>query len=119
MLVNEWKIQRDPNLWSDPELFDPERFLISQKEENVSGRNNYKLFPFGLGRRSCPAIPLGMRMVHYILARFLHSFDLATPLSEDVDMTESNGFVNLKATPVQVLINPRLHQSLYHVDRSV
>ncbi|CAN6824504.1 hypothetical protein YC2023_042192 [Brassica napus] len=64
-------------------------------------------------------VPAGMRMVHYVLARFLHSFDLATPFGQDVDMTESNGFVNLKASPLQVLINPRLPKSLYHVDRKV
>lgn len=117
MLVNEWKVQRDPNFWFEPELFKPERFLTSEKVDNVKGMG--MLFPFGLGRRSCPAIPLGMRMVHYVLARFLHTFDLAAPFSQDVDMTESNGFVNLKATPLLVLINPRLPKSLYHVDCKV
>ncbi|WZZ27656.1 hypothetical protein YC2023_011057 [Brassica napus] len=114
VLVNEWKVQRDPNSWFEPELFKPERFLTSEKVDNVKGMG--MLFPFGLGRRSCPAIPMGMRMVHYVLARFLHTFDLAAPFSQDVDMTESNGFVNLKATPLLVLINPRLPKSLYHED---
>ncbi|KAH0942770.1 hypothetical protein HID58_002407 [Brassica napus] len=117
VLVNEWKVQRDPKFWFEPELFKPERFLTSEKVDNVKGMG--MLFPFGLGRRSCPAIPLGMRMVHYVLARFLHTFDLAAPFSQDVDMTESNGFVNLKATPLLVLINPRLPKSLYHVDCKV
>ncbi|KAG2247402.1 hypothetical protein Bca52824_087030 [Brassica carinata] len=117
VLVNEWKVQRDPNSWFEPELFKPERFLTSEKVDNVKGMG--MLFPFGLGRRSCPAIPLGMRMVHYVLARFLHTFDLAAPFSQDVDMTESNGFVNLKATPLLVLINPRLPKSLYHEDCKV
>ncbi|CDY35307.1 BnaC03g59160D [Brassica napus] len=49
----------------------------------------------------------------------VNDFDLATPFGQDVDMTESNGFVNLKASPLQVLINPRLPKSLYHVDRKV
>ncbi|KAF3604161.1 hypothetical protein F2Q69_00036344 [Brassica cretica] len=110
-------VQRDPNSWFEQELFKPERFLTSEKVDNVKGMG--MLFPFGLARRSCPAIPLGMRMVHYVLARFLHTFDLAAPFSQDVDMTESNGFVNLKATPLLVLINPRLPKSLYHEDCKV
>ncbi|EFH56916.1 CYP82F1 [Arabidopsis lyrata subsp. lyrata] len=115
LMVSAWKIHRDPSVWSIPEQFEPERFLTSNREVDVGGQS-YKFFPFGLGRRSCPAIPLGMKMVHYLLARFLHSFDLAKPSSQDVDMTESNGLVNHKATSLEVFITPRLHKSLYKVD---
>ncbi|VVB15327.1 unnamed protein product [Arabis nemorensis] len=118
LLVNSWKIHRDPNLWSNPQNFEPERFLTSNREADVGGRS-YKFFPFGLGRQICPAIPLGMRTVQYVLARFFHSFDVARPSNLDVDMTENSGMVNLKATPLEVIITPRLHKSLYHVDRSV
>lgn len=115
LLVSAWKIHRDPSFWSNPEQFEPERFLTSNRDVDVGGQN-YNFFPFGLGRRSCPAVPLGMRMVHYLLARFLHSFDLARPSSQDVDMTETNGLVNHKANPLEVFIIPRLQKSLYEVD---
>lgn len=115
MLVNVWKIHRDPNLWSNPEEFEPERFLTSYREVDV-GWQNYKLFTFGLGRKGCPAIPLGTRMVQYLLARFLHSFDVARPSSKDVDMTENSGFANYKATPLELFITPRLDKSLYQMD---
>lgn len=117
MLVNAWKIGRDPNLWSDPEKFEPERFLTSNKDVDFGGQN-YKLIAFGLGRRTCPAIHLGLRVVHYILARFLHSFDVARPSSQEVDMTQSNGMVNLKTTPLEVIVTPRLHETLYTADRT-
>ncbi|CAH2077562.1 unnamed protein product [Thlaspi arvense] len=105
-------LQRDPNLWSNPEAFERERFLTSDREVDVGGQS-YKLTPFGLGRMACPGIPLGMTMVQYLLARFLHSFDLATPSGQDVDMIENNGFANYKATPLELFITPRLHKSLY------
>ncbi|KAL0660017.1 hypothetical protein Bca4012_080602 [Brassica carinata] len=117
LLVNAWKIGRDPNLWSDPEKFEPERFLTSNKDVDFGGQN-YKLIAFGLGRRTCPAIHLGLRVVHYILARFLHSFDVARPSSQEVDMTQSNGMVNLKTTPLEVIVTPRLHETLYTADRT-
>ncbi|CAH2078233.1 unnamed protein product [Thlaspi arvense] len=112
LMVNVWKIHRDPNLWSNPEAFEPERFLTSEREVDVGGQS-YKLIKFGLGRMGCPGISLGTKMVQYLLARFLHSFDVARPSSQDVDMTENNGFANYKATPLEVFITPRLHKSLY------
>ncbi|CAA7027547.1 unnamed protein product [Microthlaspi erraticum] len=118
LMVNASKIGSDPSLWSDPEKFEPERFLTSNKDVDFGGQN-YKLIAFGLGRRTCPAIHLGLRTVHYILARFLHSFDVARPSSDKVDMTQSNGMVNLKTTPLEVIITPRLQQSLYYVDCTV
>ncbi|KAG2319403.1 hypothetical protein Bca4012_054350 [Brassica carinata] len=115
LLVNAWKIHRDPSLWSNSVSFEPERFLTINREIDVGGQS-YKLLPFGLGRKACPAIPLGMRMVQYILARVLQSFDVARPSSQDVDMTGNSGLVNLKATPLEVFITPRLHKSLYRMD---
>ncbi|CAN6827282.1 unnamed protein product [Brassica oleracea] len=116
LLVNAWKIHRDPSLWSNTESFEPERFLTVNRKVYISGRN-YKLLPFGLGRKACPAIPLGLRMVQYILARLLQSFDVVRPSSQEVDMTENSGLLNLKATPLEVFITPRLRKSLYKMDR--
>ena len=47
-------------------------------------------------------------MVHLALASFLHMYDISTPSNVKVDMTESSGLTNLKATPLEVLITPRL-----------
>ncbi|KAJ4970109.1 hypothetical protein NE237_003208 [Protea cynaroides] len=42
-----------------------------------------------------------------------HGFELATPSDEPVDMTESSGLTNLKATPLEILLIPRLPSKLY------
>ncbi|KAF2582069.1 hypothetical protein F2Q68_00006695 [Brassica cretica] len=73
--------------------------------------------PKALSQRGVPAIPLGLRMVQYILARLLQSFDVVRPSSQEVDMTENSGLLNLKATPLEVFITPRLRKSLYKMDR--
>ncbi|XP_065875360.1 cytochrome P450 CYP82D47-like isoform X2 [Euphorbia lathyris] len=112
LMVNAWKIQRDERVWSDPDKFQPERFNSIHKEMDIKGQN-FELIPFGSGRRSCPGITLALRVVEFTLATLLHSFDVSKISSEDVDMTESPGLTNLKATPLQVLLLPRLHSSLY------
>ena len=48
-------------------------------------------------------------MVPLALASFLHVYDISMPLDAKVDMTETIGLTNHKATPLEVLIKPRLH----------
>ncbi|QCD91285.1 cytochrome P450 CYP82D47-like isoform X2 [Vigna unguiculata] len=112
LIVNTWKIQRDGRVWHDPLDFKPERFLTSHKDVDVRGQN-YELFPFGSGRRACPGVSLALRVVHLTLATLLHSFNVASPSNQAVDMTESIGLTNLKATPLEVLLTPRLDSKLY------
>ncbi|KAF7809781.1 cytochrome P450 CYP82D47-like [Senna tora] len=113
LMVNVWKIHRDDRVWCDPHEFKPERFLSCHKDVDVRGKN-FELIPFGSGRRSCPGASLALQVVHLTLARLLQSFYVSsTPSNEVVDMTESNGLSNLKATPLQVVLIPRLDATLY------
>lgn len=100
VLVNVWAIGRDPSRWSDPISFIPERFLDCKID--VKGRD-FELIPFGAGRRICPGILLGHRMIHLVLASLLHSFDwkLEDGLKpEDIDMSEKFGFTLRKSQPL-------------------
>ncbi|RZC62542.1 hypothetical protein C5167_024304 [Papaver somniferum] len=114
LVVNTWKIQRDPRVWSDPSEFRPERFLTSpHKDIDVKGQH-FELTPFGSGRRSCPGTSLGLEMVNMTIARLVHGFELKTPSNAPVDMTEAVGFANMvKATPLGVVLTPRLPKELY------
>ncbi|XP_061374459.1 cytochrome P450 CYP82D47-like [Gastrolobium bilobum] len=114
LMVNAWKIHRDGRVWPDPHDFKPERFLTSHKDVDVRGQN-YELVPFSSGRRACPGASLALRVVHLTLARLLHSFNVASPPNQVVDMTESIGLTNLKATPLEVLLTPRLNTKLYEL----
>nr|XP_023924459.1 cytochrome P450 82A3-like [Quercus suber] len=108
LIPNLWKIQTDHHKWSDPLKFKPERFLTTHKDVDFKGQN-FEFIPFGSGRRICPGASFGVQMVHLALASFLHMYDISTPSNVKVDMTESFGLTNLKATPLEVLITPRLH----------
>ncbi|XP_047941728.1 carnosic acid synthase-like [Salvia hispanica] len=72
IIVNFWAITRDPNIWENPESFEPERFL--GKDINFEGQH-FELIPFSSGRRICPGMPLGSRMLFCMVATLCHNFD--------------------------------------------
>ncbi|KAM7280017.1 hypothetical protein ACFE04_007151 [Oxalis oulophora] len=112
LIVNVWKIQRDPSVWDNPSEFQPERFLTSHVNVDVKGQQ-FELIPFGSGRRSCPGASFALQVLHLTLAHILHSFDLETPMGKPVDMTESPGLTIPKASPLDVHLTPRLPAELY------
>ncbi|KAL6128220.1 hypothetical protein ACLB2K_071576 [Fragaria x ananassa] len=114
LLINLSKMQRDPDVWDDPCLFQPERFLTTHKNVDVRGQS-FELTPFGSGRRMCPGISLALLVTQLTLAHLLHGFEITTPSDEPVDMGESSGIANMKATPLEVLLTPRLHPKLYDI----
>ncbi|XP_057545068.1 cytochrome P450 CYP82D47-like [Amaranthus tricolor] len=112
LLVNLYKIQRDPQLWDNPLEFHPERFLTSHIDCDFRGQN-FELMPFGSGRRMCPGISYALKMMLFVLANLLHGFDVGTSSEKAIDMTEGYGLTNMKATPLEVILSPRLPSHVY------
>ncbi|KAI3971622.1 hypothetical protein MKW92_049919 [Papaver armeniacum] len=114
LLVNSWKIHRDPRVWSNPLEFNPDRFISGGEhvDSDVIGQN-FEFIPFGSGRRSCPAISLALQILPLTLARLIHGFEFKTHTDAPIDMTGSAGLSNIKATPLEVLVKPRLASKLY------
>ncbi|XP_059626242.1 cytochrome P450 CYP82J17-like [Cornus florida] len=112
LLVNVWKMHRDPRVWTEPDKFMPERFLTSHAEVDFAGQH-FEYTPFGSGRRSCPGISFALQVTHLTLARLLQGFNFTTPNGEPVDMTEGLGITLPKATPLEVVITSRLPSKFY------
>ncbi|CAH2062650.1 unnamed protein product, partial [Thlaspi arvense] len=112
LTLNLWNLQRDPAVWPSPKEFQPERFLTTHKNIDVKGQS-FELIPFGASRRVCLGVNFGMQMLHLVLARLLHGFEFSTPTNALVDMTESAGLTNMKTTPLEVVVAPRLAATLY------
>ncbi|CAI8613776.1 unnamed protein product [Vicia faba] len=118
--VNVWAVARDPAVWKNPLEFRPERFL----EEDVDMKgHDFRLLPFGAGRRVCPGAQLGINMVTSMLGHLLHHFCWAPPEGvnpEEIDMVENPGMVTYMRTPLQVVASPRLPSDLYkHVPADI
>ncbi|XXG60275.1 hypothetical protein AAC387_Pa04g2225 [Persea americana] len=109
VLVNTWKLHRDPRVWSDPNEFRPERFLTSHAGVELRGQN-FEYVPFGSGRRACPGLSFALQVIHLALARVFHSFDVAA-ISPVEPLTMGLGPGN--SYPVQVLFSPRLSPERY------
>ncbi|XP_027170794.1 premnaspirodiene oxygenase-like [Coffea eugenioides] len=91
VVVNCWALGRDPEYWSDPESFEPERF--DNNPVDFTG-NHFEFVPFGGGRRICPGMSFGLVNMELQLALLLYHFNWRLPdgmNSEDLDMIENNG----------------------------
>ncbi|XP_039114632.1 p-coumarate 3-hydroxylase [Dioscorea cayenensis subsp. rotundata] len=106
--VNVWAIARDPQVWKEPLEFRPERF--QEEDIDIKG-HDFRVLPFGAGRRVCPGAQLGIYLVESMLGHLLHQFKWDLPEGmkpEDVDMTENPGMVTFMHTPLQAVATPRL-----------
>ncbi|EDM81892.1 cytochrome P450 family protein [Plesiocystis pacifica SIR-1] len=68
VLVLPWLIHRNPAHWSEPERFDPARFLDGRQRPRLSW------MPFGAGQRQCIGMGLAMMEGKLALAAMLRRF---------------------------------------------
>ena len=114
VFVNVWAIGRDPDVWGDDaDEFRPERFVGSSVD--VKGQD-FELLPFGSGRRMCPGIGIGLKMVQVVLANLVHGFAWRLPdgmAKEELSMEETFGLTMPRMVPLQAIPEPRLPGHLY------
>ncbi|KAG6546281.1 hypothetical protein Mapa_012321 [Marchantia paleacea] len=93
ILVNAWWIANNPEYWTEPEKFNPDRFM---NESIDAAGSDFRFLPFGAGRRSCPGIIVAMPLLHLVLGRLVQTFDFYPPPGVDkIDMTEKGGQFSL------------------------
>ncbi|KAK1285625.1 Cytochrome P450 71B34 [Acorus calamus] len=109
VIVNAWAIGRDPGSWTDPEEFIPERF--TDLNVDIDG-TDFRVIPFGSGRRRCPGVHLGTAVVRLVMAQLVHCFDWELPNGmspEDLDMEEEFGLTVPRRNNLVAVPTYRLH----------
>ena len=77
-------LHRDPQVWPDPERFDPDRFL----PEHIRTRPAHAYKPFGTGERACIGRQFALHESVIVLAKLLHRFDLTPEPGYELTITE-------------------------------
>ncbi|XP_023524895.1 cytochrome P450 77A3-like [Cucurbita pepo subsp. pepo] len=86
-------ISKDPEVWKNPEKFEPERFTSGEDDADMTGVKGVKMIPFGVGRRICPGLGMATIHVHVMLARLVQEFEWSSyPPKSKIDFTNKYEF---------------------------
>nr|QVK45579.1 cytochrome P450 [Brachionus paranguensis] len=103
VVVPLWALHYDPNLYPEPEKFDPERF----NEKNKQNRDANAYLPFGNGPRNCLGMRFAILEIKLALANIMANFRFETcdKTPEKIEI-DSTGFARPKI-PVILKIKNR------------
>jgi cytochrome P450 len=67
ILISPWVLHRHARLWSEPDMFDPERFLPGRRDQIP----RFAYLPFGVGPRVCLGMGFAMQEAVAVLATLI------------------------------------------------
>ena len=93
----------DPELWENPEEFNPDRFLPENRQNIIP----YTYLPFGGGPRNCIGMRFALSEAKLGLARMISQFSFhKTPQTPD-ELRIEKSFSLMKTVPVYVGVRRR------------
>ncbi|VVA91176.1 unnamed protein product [Arabis nemorensis] len=92
IMINVYALARDPKHWTNPDDFNPDRFVDSSIDYKGL---NFELLPFGSGRRICPGMGLGITLAELGLLTMLYFFDWGLPEKQEADKIITDNEVSL------------------------
>jgi len=108
VIGNAWSVSRDPELFPDPERFDPLRWIEVDEEGRVKLRDDLKSYPFGYGRRVCPGQHMATGSIFLNLALILWAFNLTPDVKNPIDTYAFTESANTHPLPFNIVFTPRV-----------
>ncbi|KAG9048574.1 hypothetical protein FS837_012515 [Tulasnella sp. UAMH 9824] len=105
VFANLWAMSRDPNMFENPDKFDPDRYY------NGTAKLDSRDFVFGFGRRVCPGNHLAIQGIFMTVATILWSFEIKDKSPVNKRNMDSRQIFNLNFTahpePYNISLEPR------------
>ncbi|TCD66269.1 hypothetical protein EIP91_001598 [Steccherinum ochraceum] len=110
LIPNVWAMLRDPEDYSEPDLFNPGRFIGKDGELDPNVRDPTTIV-FGFGRRICPGRHVALAMLSIYAASILHVYDITPGLDasgKPIELsTDTMGALIIAPRDVPVGLKPR------------
>ncbi|XP_073697752.1 cytochrome P450 3A27-like [Garra rufa] len=103
VMIPTFVLHRDPDYWSDPESFKPERFTKGNKESI----DPYMYMPFGLGPRNCIGMRFAQVTMKLAIVEILQRFDVSVCAETQVPLEFGNGGFLIPKNPIKLKFKPR------------
>ncbi|KAI9451342.1 cytochrome P450 [Russula earlei] len=110
VFANIWAMLRDPEIFPDPDRFNPDRYL-EEVDDETARRRDPRVFVFGFGRRRCPGAHLVESSVWLMLATMLAMLEIEKPRGKNGQEIEPDvkfeNAVFRTTTRFSVILRPR------------
>ena len=101
-MIHIYSIHHDQELWTDPEVFRPERFI-----HDGAIKTPDFFVPFGMGRRSCLGEQLARKELFLLFANMLRRFRLVLPAGAGPPSLEMMQSVVMYPPPFDLVLEER------------
>lgn len=104
VFVNQWSINHDPAVWSQPDTFDPERFLDSSGVLNKDKTSSVLIF--SLGKRRCIGEDLSKMQLFLFTSLIAHQCHITPDPNRPLTLDFDYG-LTLKPYPFSIAVSLR------------
>lgn len=112
LIVSHWWLLHDPEVYSDPFSFEPQRFLAPRNEPDPAN------VAFGSGRRICPGQNIAQPVLFIMMSRLLASFNMSKAVDAQGNHVEpklewaSGSIAAVKEFPYSIAPRSQVHEEL-------
>ncbi|KAL2634374.1 hypothetical protein R1flu_005853 [Riccia fluitans] len=110
VLINLYGINWDPKVWSNPEVWNPDRCLGDKTLD--LGVKDFRIVPFGGGKRMCAGMTQAFSIIPMNVAAIVQHFELSLPPDENINAEDTVYLTSHKLHPLRALLKPRVAQRL-------